>query len=153
MFPINPNDVLEFFVHILSISNDLTKYISEAALLVTLATSAVLSYIMIRYKGKRAVDIAVVMRETAIVLVISRVFMALAFETPMAMWASIIYVYLAISVITLLVLTIREQWMRPRDLFLPTNIEQERVDHQQELEQCHIELHELKEGTNASEST
>lgn len=149
MFDFIKSFKLSDILDLLHFSSSEVRLVGVSALLITLVTSFVLTYIMMRFKGKRPVDNALVLRETAFILVILRAVLGLIFDDlNYGLWVAIIYVYLALAVGGLLYLTIREQWFTHVGSFFGNNSEFTRVN---DLEECQTELNTIKEKYNGNE--
>lgn len=80
-------------------------------IIITLSSVALL-YFMVKYVGKRALDVALMLRELAVVILFIRLFVRVAFDYR-SLWLTFgSYIFLAVSCLAVLILLINEH--RPR---------------------------------------
>jgi len=92
-------------------ANNETSLRLSFQIIITLSSVALL-YFMVRYVGKRALDVALMLRELSIVVLFIRLFVAVAFDYR-SLWLTFgSYLFLAVSCLAVLILLINEH--RPR---------------------------------------
>lgn len=108
------NAIFEGFMHILN-DQGTTVFVLITMHILVIISSLTLAILMLKYRGKRALDIALLFRELAILFIIIRALSFWVFGWVSVEWGVISYGLMAVAAFSVIALLAREHYIH-RDI-------------------------------------